>query len=808
MRQTILEGFELSKQAHPFIFKNSDGYTCQITVIEKNVIRVQIFTEHHYQSQQYDNVLYSIYRTDENVTIETSTLRLVVTLTPAFQLSWYSIDSQSPFAQDLAYRSYGYDKMSGTVWHYLTGKKTHYYGLGERSGDLDLTGRHFRLERMDSMGYDAETSDPLYKFCPFYIALSEQSREAYGLYYNNFSATQFDLGQEVDAVWGDYTYYQAESGPLDYYMLYGPSVASVVRHYADITGRPRHLPPRYSLGYLASSMGYAEAENAQYQIENFVKTCRRYDIPCDGIHLSSGYTVNEQGDRCVFTWNTSRFPDPERLAKALSAEGIKIFANARGLVWSDESDTPSTVMQWRAGRNTKAKASYIDFTSQSGYEYWKSHLKSTLLNKGYLLWLDNNEFTMYNDGHTYAGQVRPGVYDNLTTLGPRLPLGKMTVKEAGTSIQTLMMAQASYEALIEYSPIQRPFLISRSATPYCNQLVTQTWSGDNRTDWKTIQFNVPMGISAGLCNMPAGYGHDVGGFAGPKPDPEMFIRWIQQGVFWPRFCIHSWNDDDSPTEPWMYPEALPTIRAAMRFRYKLIPYIYSLYVQHAYRSGEPLIRPVFYEHQYDTSTYQQQSEFMLGPSLLIAPVFKPGQITRTVHLPSCSEWYHYQTGTYYTCQKSDRTIDVSAALDDEIAPLFIKAGSMLYFGKSMKHVGAELDNERRVHIFPEREVLGQRRYCVIFEDDGNTLYHETGKAYAEIHVWMEAGETIILVGLEIVHDGYFPDYDTVWITCPVENERRKLVFEDQEELQKLPEKKDSGTDLIYTGLPLRLNKSN
>jgi alpha-glucosidase len=113
------------------------------------------------------------------------------------------------------------------------------------------------------------------------------------------------------------------------------------------------------------------------------------------------------------------------------------------------------------------------------------------------------------------------------------------------------MVQASYEAVREHQPLQRPFLITRSATPYCSQLVSQTWSGDNTTAWKTIKHNIPMGISAGLCGMPAAYGHDIGGFDGDKPGPEMLVRWVQQGVFWPRFSIHSYNTDDTVTEPWM-----------------------------------------------------------------------------------------------------------------------------------------------------------------------------------------------------------------------------------------------------------------
>lgn len=378
-------------------------------------------------------------------------------------------------------------------------------------------------------------------------------------------------------MWGPYTYYQCDSGPLDYYMIYGPHVSSIVQNYSLITSRSRHLPPRYSFGYLASSMGYAEADNAQAQIEEFVKRCRKYEIPCDGIHLSSGYTVNKNGDRCVFTWNTSRFPDPIKLANNLKHLGINIFANikpwllqqshpdfeqvqkSKGLVWNAEENKPSTVMQWRGGRNTMGKASYIDFTSKTGYDYWKSHVKSQLLDKGYLLWLDNNEFTLPDDGHTFACQVSPNKYENLINSSIPFVSGPIvhtnstitSAKKAGTSLQTLLMIQASYEAIREHQPNSRPFLITRSATPYSNELVSQTWSGDNTTAWKTIKYNIPMGLGAGLCCMPAGYGHDIGGFAGPKPDPEIFIRWIQQGVFWPRFCIHSWNSDESVTEPWM-----------------------------------------------------------------------------------------------------------------------------------------------------------------------------------------------------------------------------------------------------------------
>ncbi|PHZ15139.1 uncharacterized protein RHIMIDRAFT_198594 [Rhizopus microsporus ATCC 52813] len=862
MRQHVASGFRLKENKHPFIFENEKGHVLVIAFITPSIVRVQYLTELEREKQireadcivdSVDVKLSNTYVDGQLLTdtleLKTSDLRLVVTLQPAFQLKWYPLEQQDtsefPFAEDLLYRAYAYDKATDDKWHYQRKYDGNlYYGLGERTGSFNLSGRRFKLERLDCMGYDAETQDPLYKFCPFYICLSRKSRHAYGIHYNNFSKAEINFGQELDAMWKTYTYYHSESGPLDYYMIFGPKVSSVVQKYSYIVGKPRHLPPRYSFGYLASSMGYAESDEAQKKIEEFVENCKKYDIPCDGMHLSSGYTVNADGDRCVFTWNHKRFPNPEELSKKLKEAGIRIFANVKpwllqhchpdfelvkadkGFVWDTDEDQPSTVMQWKAGPNTIGKASYIDFSSESGYNYWKSRLKTELLEKGYLLWLDNNEFTTADDGHTYANQVSPysfsGMHGSRIT-GPTLPKERSETIKAGTPLQTLLMIQASYEALREHDPVQRPFLITRSATPYAQQLVSQTWSGDNMTSWKTVKYNIPMGLGANLSAMPYGYGHDIGGFAGPQPDPEMLVRWVQQGIFWPRFCVHSWNSDNTITELWMFPEVLPVIRSSLQLRYRLIPYLYTLYVRYAYYEQQPLIRPVLYEHQHDINTYDQQFEFMVGPSLLVAPIYEPGQTHREVYLPSNTSWYHFQTGTYYkTDPNAGQWVKVAAPLTDEAAPLFVKEGSLICFGKAMKNVHGSIDDDRRVQIFPRRfghmdDAHYTRETLILYEDDGETLYHETGGAYAEIHIWMEERETEIHVGMEIVKDGYFPYYDTVWVTCPIKSETRKLIFEVPDEesnvlqilaSRQLPSFVDDNSNLAYFGIRLPKSRRN
>src|ERR1700712_3743122 len=125
-------------------------------------------------------------------------------------------------------------------------------------------------------------------------------------------------------------------------------------------------------------------------------------------------------------------------------------------------------------------------------------------------------------------------------------------------LQALQMARASFEATADHQPEERPFVLSRSGCPGI-QRYAQSWSGDNTTSWETLRYNIPMELSMGLSGAP-NTGHDIGGFFGPLPDPELLVGRVQNGVFQPRFAIPSWKEGGRVNEPWMYPEVLPIIR--------------------------------------------------------------------------------------------------------------------------------------------------------------------------------------------------------------------------------------------------------
>ncbi len=669
----------------------------------------------------------------------------------SFALRWFDAGGRA-FAADLSGRAYAYDRAGRAVMHYLERRPDeHYYGCGESAGPLDKHGRRLRLAAVDALGYDAARTDPLYKHWPFYITYVPEQQIAYGLFYDNLAEGVFDLGQEINGIWGRYRYYRAEDGDLDYYLIFGPTIAEVVEKFARLTGRPA-LPPRWTLGYLGSTMLYTEMPDAQAQLDGFIEKCRAHDIPCDLFHLSSGYTTDAEGRRNVFTWNRDKIPDPQAMVDGFHRAGIRLSANIKpyllathprydeaaalgAFVHDTERDAPLVHQSWSAGLNQSAGASYLDFTG-AGFDWWKRQINETLLAYDIDgLWNDNNEFEIPDDEARFDGAGEP----------LRAGLGR--------PLQTLLMARASYEALREARPNERPYLISRSGCPGL-QRYAQTWSGDNSTAWETLRFNIPMGLSLSLSGMP-NTGHDVGGFFGAPPDRELFVRWIQCGLVHPRFTIHSVGLNTA-TEPWMYPDILPLVRDLFRFRRRLIPYLYTLLFRAA-QTGTPVIRPTVYHFPDDSRTHTESFDLMLGPGLLAAPVLEAGARRRAVYLPGNDFWCDFYSGAWFA---GGQTIEADAPL--ERLPLLAPAGAVI-------PLAGEADPTRReVYVFPHPGA-GRGSFTLV-EDDGVSLDYRRGQ-YTEVLLEALAEPERITLSARRTRSGYALPYAEVEFVLPLGEKR-------------------------------------
>lgn len=241
-------------------------------------------------------------------------------------VSWYpTLSAPVPFLQDLPIRAYEHDLHSGAHHYTCYRPDNYYYGMGEHSSPLRLNSKTFPLKCIDALGYEAELTNTMYKHTPMYISLDENGG-CYGVLYTTKCEGEIGFGGEIDGIWGPYVHFRSASPVLEYFVIFG-NVKDVIRNIAKLVGCPARVP-KYALGYLASSMGYAENEDAQRLIEEFPELCRENKIPCDVMHLSSGYTyTNDQ--RNVFTWNTSRFPDAASMFKNLASRGIRCVVNVK-----------------------------------------------------------------------------------------------------------------------------------------------------------------------------------------------------------------------------------------------------------------------------------------------------------------------------------------------------------------------------------------------------------------------------------------------------------------------------------------------
>ena len=604
-----------------------------------------------------------------------------------------------------------------------------FYGFGEKSGSFNKAQKFMSMSPKDAMGYNPRETDSLYKHIPFYIKLNRGTRKAVGYFYHNTCECDFDMGREKSNYWKPHSRYRTDGGDIDLFLIAGPSVRQVVERYTDLTGKSAMLP-RYALGYLGSSMYYPELDkDCDDAILDFIDTTREEKIPVDGFQLSSGYCTVETDKgikRCVFTWNKKRFKDPREFFAQMEKRGVTVSPNvkpgillihpkldemkAKGMfIKASGSDEPG-IGTWWGGKGV-----FADFTNPCTRTYWKEMLKENVLEYGTSsVWNDNCE------------------YDSLVDKDCRCDFeGKGGTIGQLKSVMSNIMCHITDEAIHETFTNTRPYIVCRSG--HCGiQRYAQTWAGDNLTCWDSLKYNIATILGMSLSGV-ANQGCDIGGFYGPSPEAELMVRWIQNGIFQPRFSIHSTNTDNTVTEPWMYGDCTDYIREAIGLRYQLSPYLYSL-MERAHETGLPIMEPMCSAFQEDVKCYEEGVDFMLGDSLLVANVVEKGAVSRKVYLPEGETFYDFYTRAAY---EGGRTVELPVDLGS--IPLFVRSGAIIPMAEDrLDNLKTQQAEHIRILCAADRDGRFE-----LYEDDGISMDYEKGGCL-KTSITMTAGERTVL----------------------------------------------------------------
>ncbi|WP_083533222.1 glycoside hydrolase family 31 protein [Bosea sp. WAO] len=661
----------------------------------------------------------SVSENEGKVTLSAGGLSAEVTLSP-FGIAWRREGEATSFLQDRTTQAYLISPRTGALAHFMARDYAErHYGLGDKAGPLDRTGRRFAIDAVDPCGFDAELSDPLYKMLPFFIV--DGKAGAHGVFYDNLSTGSVDLGCTLDNYHGLFRSWKGDDGDLDYYVMAGPTVPDVVRRFSWLTGG-QAFAPRWSFGFGVTSMAIADAPDADARISDFVAKCRKHAIPCDSFHFGSGYTQIGHR-RYAFNWNRDKFPDPKGTMKRLNDAGMHTVANLKPCLLDDHPRLNEALEQGFLVKDSKtgepAVAQFwdglgfhIDFTNPKGRAWWRAGIESALLDHGFTtVWNDNNEYEIWDEDAVCDGDGRPF----------RQALARPA--------QPLLMTKLSYEAQAAREPGKRQYAITRGGCAGISRYA-QTWSGDNETAWKTLRYNLTQGLNMSLSGMFS-IGHDVGGFHGPTPGPELFVRFNEFCALWPRMVMNSWNDDGVVNLPWMYPEMIPQVREAISLRYRLMPYLYTQ-MWRASRDGIPAVRPLFYDFPQDAAAVAVGDVFMLGPDVLVAPVLEEGARERSVYLPVHEGgWYDWHSGAHHP---GGAVVTVDAPLGR--LPLFLRAGALIPLGNR-----AQTDNWRGLLVCG----LVEGATGELYEDDGETADWR-GEGSTSIRFVVRGGELVIEQG--------------------------------------------------------------
>lgn len=506
------------------------------------------------------------------------------------------------------------------------GAGTSLYGTGEIAGPLLRNGRKTVAWNTDAYGYTDENPS-LYQSHPWVLAVRADGT-AFGVLADTTWRVEIDLtGADKSSQAEGSIVFRGEGASFPVWIIEGKTPQDVVKGLASLIG-PMPMPPKWAIGYHQCRYSYYPEARVREIAQNF----RDRKIPADVIWMDIDYMDQFK----VFSFNKEYFPDPRKLNEDLGKMGFSNIwminpgiKDERGFWVNDQLDEKDFAVKTATGEVYRGEVwpgwcNFPDYTRPDVRRWWQGLYKDFMANGIDGVWNDMNEPAIFNvksktmpEDNRHAG----GAWD----YGGTLPAGPHLQYH---NVYGLLMAKGTFDGILAARPEKRPFVLTRAGY-IGSQRYAATWTGDNSAEWDDLEASVSMAANLGLSGAPF-IGPDIGGFNG-NGDGKLFARWMGIGSLLPFSRGHT-GKGNIDKEPWSFgSEVEHTCKLALERRYRLLPYLYTLF-QEASTSGLPVLRPVFFADPVDPALRSEDDAFLLGSDLLVVPRVTPER-DRTPVLP-------------------------------------------------------------------------------------------------------------------------------------------------------------------------------
>lgn len=558
------------------------------------------------------------------------------------------------------------------------------YGGGARA--LGMNRRGHRLPLFNRAHYGYETESKLMNYT-MPIVLSSNK---YMIHFDNAPIGYLDLDSKKDNT----LTYETISGRKTYQIIAGNSWYDIIDSYTDLTGKQPMLP-RWALGNFSSRFGY----HSQKEVEETIAKFKKEEIPVDAIILDLYWFGKDiKGTMGNLEFDKDSFPNPKQMIKDLQSKNVETILITEPFVLTtsnrwDEAVNKNILAKDSIGNPAKydfyfGNTGIIDIYKKEGKTWFKDIYKA-LSNMGVTgFWGDLGE-----------PEVHPHWVQHATGSAQEVH-----------NIYGHDWAKLVYEASLEAAPNKRPFVLMRAGYSGSQRYGMVPWSGDVNRTWGGLQSQPEIALQMGMQGL--GYMHsDLGGFAGGNLDDELYVRWLQYGVFNPVFRPHA--QEEVPSEPVFRSEKAKRLsKFAIGMRYRMLPYNYNLMAKN-HIQGKPLMRPLFFEEPDNQELFDYSKTYLWGSDILVSPILEAEKKEQDVYFPKGSYWFNIENDEIIIGGQTKGIKTHPAYI-----PTYVRAGAFIPLAKPMQSTKEYNSNFIQLQYYHHETVKESKRD--FYFDDGKT----------------------------------------------------------------------------------------